>query len=103
MAVRSEASIRRSVVKYLNTLAPEVIFYPLAGSQYGRRGAPDIVGCCCGEFFAMEIKSETGKLSKLQEYEQQRIKKAHGHWFLIRSLKAAKAAVAIMICGGGGP
>lgn len=41
-------------------------------------GTPDILGCVSGKFVAIELKTDTGKLSKLQEYNLDEITKAKG-------------------------
>lgn len=41
-------------------------------------GIPDIIGCYDGRFYAIEVKTPTGKLSKIQIYEMEQIFKAKG-------------------------
>lgn len=41
-------------------------------------GTPDIIGCVNGQFVAIELKSERGKVSKLQAYKLDCIRKAKG-------------------------
>lgn len=41
-------------------------------------GTPDILGCINGHFVAIELKSERGKVSKLQAYKLEQIRKANG-------------------------
>ena len=37
------------------------------GGMYGTAGIPDIIACIGGRFVAFEVKTPTGKLTKLQE------------------------------------
>lgn len=46
--------------------------------QTGIRGTPDILGCVCGIFVAIEIKTDEGTSSALQIYKRQRIAEAQG-------------------------
>jgi hypothetical protein len=41
-------------------------------------GIPDIVGCCCGFFFAYELKMPGNKTTTLQDYMLRRIRIAMG-------------------------
>lgn len=43
-----------------------------------RAGVPDILACVNGRFFAIEVKSETGRVSRLQKWNIQRIREAGG-------------------------
>ncbi|HPJ02482.1 MAG TPA: VRR-NUC domain-containing protein [Candidatus Limiplasma sp.] len=55
------------------------------GGQYGTAGIPDIIVCCHGMFVAFEVKTETGKLTKLQETTLRRINAAKGHAYKVTS------------------
>ena len=55
------------------------------GGMYGTAGIPDIIACINGRFVAFEVKTESGRLSKLQEYTIQEIRKAKGQAFVVRS------------------
>jgi Holliday junction resolvase len=46
--------------------------------QVSKRGTPDILACINGRFCAIELKTETGKLSALQDYNLQAIAKSGG-------------------------
>lgn len=43
-----------------------------------RAGIPDILACVNGYFVAIEVKSEVGRVSKLQTWNIQRIRQAGG-------------------------
>lgn len=53
--------------------------------MYGTAGIPDIIACIGGRFVAFEVKTETGKLSKLQEITIDKIRKAGGLAFHVTS------------------
>jgi len=47
-------------------------------------GVPDILACVRGRFVGIEIKTEVGKLSKMQEYQGEKICQSGGYWFCVR-------------------
>lgn len=49
------------------------------GAAYTQKGIPDLLICCAGFFVAIELKSEKGKPSELQEWNIQKIKNAGGY------------------------
>lgn len=55
------------------------------GGMYGTAGVPDIIACINGRFVAFEVKTETGKLTKLQEITIQKIRNAKGQAFKVTS------------------
>lgn len=55
------------------------------GGMYGVAGIPDIIACMNGRFVAFEVKTETGKLTKLQEITIQKIRDAKGQAFKVTS------------------
>lgn len=48
------------------------------GNAFTREGVPDLLCCINGKFLAIEVKSDTGKPSKLQINEIRKINKAGG-------------------------
>ena len=53
--------------------------------MYGTAGIPDIIACIGGRFVAFEVKTPTGKLTKLQEITIQKIRNAKGQAFKVTS------------------
>ena len=51
----------------------------------GTAGIPDIIACVDGRFVAFEVKTETGRLSRLQEVTLGRIRDAGGRAYMVRS------------------
>ena len=50
-----------------------------AGAIYTKSGVPDIIACVNGYFVAIEVKSNRGKVSKLQEYTLRTIRRSKGY------------------------
>jgi hypothetical protein len=54
--------------------------------MYGRAGLPDIMCCYRGRFVAFEVKTPTGKITKLQEATLRQINDAGGCAYKVTSL-----------------
>ena len=52
-------------------------------NAYTQRGIPDLLACINGYFLAIEVKSDRGRVSPLQEYQLKNIRKAGGRAFVI--------------------
>ena len=53
------------------------------GGKYQKAGIPDIIACVNGIYFEIELKSQTGKPSELQEYQLQLTNAANGFGILL--------------------
>ncbi len=84
-----EKTITNQILKYLKNL-PECFAFKEHGGLYGTSGIPDIIVCYKGKFLAFEVKTEKGKLSKLQEMTIAKIRKANGMAFKVTSLEEVK-------------
>lgn len=84
-----EKTITNQILKYLKS-QPECFAFKEHGSIYGTSGIPDIIVCYKGKFVAFEVKTENGKLSKLQEVTIKKIQSAQGLAFKVTSLDEVK-------------
>ena len=84
-----ESDIVKAILKYLKTV-PNCFSWKEHGGMYGTAGIPDIICCYCGRFVAFEVKTETGKLTKLQESTIRKIKEAKGQAFKVTSVEEVK-------------
>ena len=82
----TEQQIQSQILMYLNSIGA----YPVKVISATHSGIPDIVACLNGNFIAIEVKTEAGIVSKLQEYNINRIKEAGGIAFVARSADEAK-------------
>jgi hypothetical protein len=80
----NEAAITAAIQRYLKTV-PECFYFKEHGGQYGTAGLPDLILCYRGRFVAFEVKTPSGKPSKLQELTIAKIKAAKGEAFIVRS------------------
>ena len=84
-----EKGIAASIMRYLKSL-PHCFAWKEHGGMYGTSGLPDIICCINGMFVAFEVKTDKGKLSKLQEITTQRINAAKGKAFKVTSVEEVK-------------
>jgi len=84
-----EKNITNDIIKYLKSLE-NCFVWKEHGGMYGTAGIPDIICCIEGKFIAFEVKTEKGKLTKLQEIAIHRIRDAKGEAFKVTSLEEVK-------------
>lgn len=53
-------------------------------------GIPDIIGCMDGLFFAMELKTEKGKVAPIQKYVMKKMEASGAKVRVIRSVQDAQ-------------
>ena len=75
-----------AIMRYLKTV-PDCFAWKTHGDQYSQAGIPDIIACVGGRFVALEVKTQSGKLTKLQEITIQRINAAKGKACKVQSVK----------------
>ena len=83
----NETSIKRSVLRYLNTL-PNAHIYKI--SDRWKSGLPDIHVCLGGVCCWIELKTPTGKVSPIQDYTMRQIREAGGRTAVCRSAGEVK-------------
>ena len=62
----AERDIVAAILRLLRK-TPNCFCWKEHGGMYGTAGIPDVIACINGRFVAFEVKTETGKLTKLQE------------------------------------
>lgn len=73
-----EAHVQKWVKDQLKARYPDCYVIKVAQGRYSTAGVPDLVACIDGKFVAIEVKTEKGKLSKLQEIAIESIREAGG-------------------------
>lgn len=72
----------------------------LTGSVFIKRGVPDIIGTPpSGIFVAIEVKSPTGELSKLQEINLREINKTNGFGIVLDKFTDHEKRTLRILCG----
>jgi len=87
-----ESAITKAILKYLKTL-PDCFAWKEHGGMYGTAGIPDIIVCVGGKFYGFEVKTESGKLTALQEATMRKIQEAGGIAVVVRSVTDVKAVL----------
>ena len=80
-----ERDIVAAILRLLKK-TPRCFCWKEHGGLYGTAGIPDIIACVDGRFVAFEVKTETGRLTKLQEVTLGRIRDAGGRAYMVRSV-----------------
>lgn len=47
-------------------------------------GIMDILACVKGRFVGIEVKTDVGRLSEMQKYQAEQLKKSGGLWYCVR-------------------
>ena len=84
----SEDKLKRKCVSWLKKEHPDVWFYCPTDHFYS--GIPDFIICNKGKFIAVELKTPTGKTTKIQDWTHERIKKSGGIVYVFRSFDVFK-------------
>jgi hypothetical protein len=89
-----EKAITKKITDWLKTLEG-CWYYKVAASSKGgvsfmRPGVPDIYCIYRGQSYWLEVKSSTGRLSKVQQEEIARMQAAGARVFTVRSLEDVK-------------
>lgn len=85
-----EKDIVTAIMRYLKTV-PMCFAWKEHGGMYGTAGIPDIICCYHGRFVAFEVKTPSGKLTKLQEIMIMKIKAAKGEAYKVTSVEEVKS------------
>ncbi len=89
---RLEREIVADIMRLLRS-RPDTFCWKEHGGMYGQAGIPDIICCIAGRFVAFEVKTATGKPSKLQEITIRKILDAGGTAHIVRSAAEAEAVL----------
>jgi len=87
-----EKDIVAAIMRLLKTV-PRCFAWKEHIGMYGTAGIPDVICCLDGRFFAFEVKTPDGIVTKLQEHTMHKIKVAGGHAYVVRSLDDVKAVL----------
>ena len=85
----SEAAIQNKIINYLKSIGA----YTIKTISTNRSGTPDILCCLDGKFIALEVKTEKGITSALQEHHIKEIIKNGGVAAVVRSVKDVKRCI----------
>lgn len=92
-AVTREAATVRAIRRYLATLAPGVYYEKRWGGPYGVAGAPDLSLCVRGRRVELEVKTDVGRTTPLQEAELEKWRRAGALVGVVRSVEEVRSIV----------
>lgn len=81
-----ESEIQKKIIQYLNTIGA----YTIKTISTNRNGCPDVICCLNGRFIALEVKTDKGIVSKLQEHNIKQIKNSGGVAAVVKSVDEVK-------------
>lgn len=84
----SETALKRRVIELMRREFPGIWFFK--PHDLFTSGIPDIVGCKAGRFFAVELKFEKNKATRLQRHVIEQIIKAGGAAIVANSVQAVR-------------
>jgi hypothetical protein len=87
-----EKDLVNKIMQYLKAV-PELFCWKEHGGQFGTAGIPDIIICYRGKFVALEVKTENGKVSVLQEITLRKIRNAGGAALVVKSVDEVKKII----------
>lgn len=102
MAHSHESVIQSKVKKYLEEKGgSDIYIFKVPQGQYtSRRGIPDLVMSIYGMFVAIEVKTDIGSLTPLQELEIKRINRAGALSTVVYGFDTSKLDHIISQCKG---
>jgi len=87
-----EKDIAKQIRDYLQTL-DKCFCFKMHGGLYGQGGLPDIIACINGRYVAFEVKTESGRVTALQQATINKIRQAGGTAEVVRSVSEAKTII----------
>ena len=87
-----EKDIVTAILHYLKTVRG-CFCWKEHGGPHNTAGLPDVICCINGRFVAFEVKTPSGKLSKLQEKTIEKIKAAKGEAFKVTSVNEVREII----------
>lgn len=81
----NESRLKEKVLKYIKVNFPDAFVYKIADRWMS--GLPDIFILYKGKCCFIELKTVTGRLSRIQEYIHQKIREANGKVEVCRSVE----------------
>ena len=87
-----ESDIQKKILNWLKAEG----YWAVKTISTNRNGTPDILTCVNGRFVGIEVKTPTGKTSKLQDYQINAIIEAGGHAFVARSVDDVKNVLKVL-------
>lgn len=92
----AESRIQKKLMEALERAYPKIYLRKIHQTMYSHSGIPDLLGCLNGNWIAIEVKTNTGKLTKLQARELKLIDEAGGFGLVCHGEKDIPYVVSIL-------
>lgn len=79
---QAENRITKKIKDYLKSIGAWHVKY--FANAFTSVGIMDILACVKGRFVGIEVKTDVGRLSEMQKYQAEQLKKSGGLWFCVR-------------------
>lgn len=89
MAKKPETRLVHQIREGLLQAFPGCYLRKIHGNAYQHAGIPDIIGSIYGRFVGLEVKTDEGHVSRIQELEGLEIKKSEGIYGVVTSPEEA--------------
>ena len=76
-----EAKLQNKILNWLHSKK----IYSFKVTSANTNGVPDIVACLHGNFIGIEVKTNDGTVSAIQDYNHKRIRNSGGVIFIVRT------------------
>jgi hypothetical protein len=83
----TETQFKKKVQQFLTDIGAWHVKF--MGNGFTKVGVPDILACVAGKFLAIELKTDTGRVTPIQEHQLQEIRKAGGYGMILRPMDFA--------------
>ncbi|MDR1101009.1 MAG: VRR-NUC domain-containing protein [Clostridiales bacterium] len=88
------AKLERNLARQIDEYLKDNGIYKLNTNGCAVAGTPDRLVCYKGVFVALELKSDTGKLTLMQKYVLKQISDSGGRAYVIRSVDELRSTLA---------
>ena len=79
---QAENNITKRIKDYLKS--KDIWHVKYFANTFTKAGIMDILACVRGKFVGIEVKTDVGKLSEIQKYQAEQLKKSGGLWYCVR-------------------
>lgn len=97
----NEAERTAQIKKALKEYEPDLVFWKQHQGGYGIAGVSDIIGCCDGVFFALEVKVPGRPATKAWTHQRRFLEKVRAAGGRAAVVTSAEEAVAAAVYGEG--
>lgn len=88
-----ESLVQKTLIDLIRQEFPDIYLIKIHQSRFSHAGIPDLLGCLRGRFFAIEVKTFTGKATALQMRELRFIDNAGGLQLICHGIEGIERTI----------